>query len=69
LLKLADGGRYTCAQVKRITLHHLQDVLAKVADLRKIERVLREMAAQCPGGRVRKCPVIDGLFDDRSSPA
>ena len=69
LLKLVDGGRYTCAQVKRITVHHLQDVRAKVADLRKIERVLREMAAQCDGGRVPKCPVIDALFDDRSSPA
>jgi MerR family mercuric resistance operon transcriptional regulator len=69
LLKLVDGGRYTCAQVKRITVHHLQGVRDKVADLRRIERVLREMAAQCDGGRVPKCPVIDALFDDRSSPA
>ena len=69
LLRLVDGGRYTCAQVKRITVHHLQDVRAKVADLRKIERVLREMATQCAGGRVPKCPVIDALFDDGSSPA
>lgn len=66
LLKLVDGGRYTCAQVKRITVHHLQGVREKVVDLRKIERVLREMAAQCDGGRVPKCPVIDALFDERS---
>lgn len=25
LLKLVDGGRYTCAQVKRITVHHLDE--------------------------------------------
>jgi MerR family mercuric resistance operon transcriptional regulator len=69
LLKLVDGGRHTCAQVKRITVHHLQRVRAKVTDLRKIERVLREMAAQCDGGRVPKCPVIGALFDDRSKAA
>jgi MerR family mercuric resistance operon transcriptional regulator len=64
LLKLVDGGRYTCAQVKGITIHHLHDIRRKVADLQKIERVLREMAAQCEGGRVPKCPVIDALFED-----
>jgi MerR family mercuric resistance operon transcriptional regulator len=69
LLKLVDGGRYTCAQVKQIIVHHLQGVRAKVADLRKIERVLRDMAAQCDGGRVPNCPVIDALFNNRSSPA
>ena len=63
LLKLVDGGRYTCAQVKRITVHHLDEVRRKVADLRKIERGLAEMAAQCDGGTVPKCPVIDALFD------
>ena len=66
LLKLVDGGRYTCAQVKRITVHHLDEVQRKAADLRKIERVLREMAAQCDGGTVPACPVIDALFDQAS---
>jgi MerR family mercuric resistance operon transcriptional regulator len=69
LLKLVDGGRYTCAQVKRITVHHLDAVQRKVADLRKIERVLREMAAQCDGGTVPQCPVIDALFDQTSDRA
>jgi MerR family mercuric resistance operon transcriptional regulator len=64
LLKLVDGGRYTCAQVKGITIHHLDDVRRKLSDLQKIERVLREMAAQCEGGKVPKCPVIDALFED-----
>jgi len=63
LLKLVDGGRYTCAQVKRITVHHLDEVRRKVVDLRKIERALAEMAAQCEGGTVPKCPVIDALLD------
>jgi MerR family mercuric resistance operon transcriptional regulator len=67
LLRLVDGGRYTCAQVKRITVHHLDEVRGKVADLRKIERVLERMVAQCEGGTVPQCPVIDALFATRES--
>lgn len=63
LLRLVDGGRYTCAQVKRITVRHLDEVRRKVADLRKIERVLARMATQCDGGTVPKCPVVDALFE------
>lgn len=62
LLTLVDEGRYTCAQVKRITVHHLEEVRSKLADLHTIERVLRDMAAQCGAGSVPKCPVIDALF-------
>src|SRR5262249_1573325 len=67
LLRLVDGGRYTCAQVKRITVHHLDEVRRKVADLRKIQGVLEQMAAQCAGGTVPKCPVIDALFHRAST--
>ncbi len=63
LLRLVDGRRYTCAQVKRITLEHLDEIHRKVADLRTIERVLRDMAAECDGGGVPKCAVIDALFE------
>jgi len=65
LLALVDGGRFTCAQVRRLTLHHLDEVRRKVADLRKIERVLAGMAARCDGGTVPECPVIDALFGAR----
>src|SRR5262245_3034842 len=61
LLGLVDGRRYTCAQVKRITVEHLGEIHRKVADLRRIERVLKDMAAQCDGGAVPKCAVIDAL--------
>ena len=64
LLGLVDGRRYTCAQVKRITVEHLEQIHRKVVDLRKIERVLRDMAAQCEGGAVPKCAVIDALFQE-----
>jgi MerR family transcriptional regulator, mercuric resistance operon regulatory protein len=63
LLRLVDGRRYTCAQVKRITIEHLEEIHRKVSDLRTIERVLKDMAAQCDGGAVPRCAVIDALFE------
>src|SRR6266851_6356990 len=62
LLRLVDGGHYTCAQVRAIALEHLDDVRRKAADLRSIERSLSDMAARCVGGRVPRCAVIDALF-------
>ena len=62
LLRLVDGGHYTCAQVRTIALDHLDDVRRKAADLRSIERALADMAARCVGSRVPRCAVIDALF-------
>lgn len=64
LLDLVDGGDYTCAEVKTVTLAHVRDIRDKIDDLRKIERVLGTMAAQCDDGEVPECPVIDALFGE-----
>ena len=63
LLSLVDGKCYTCDEVQALTLDHLADVKKKLADLRRLERVLKNMAAQCSGGKVPKCPIIDALFE------
>jgi MerR family mercuric resistance operon transcriptional regulator len=65
LLRLVDGGHYTCAEVRAITLDHLTDVRRKIADLRRLERTLAEVAGKCRGGKVPDCPVIEALFDPR----
>jgi MerR family mercuric resistance operon transcriptional regulator len=65
LLRLVDGGGYSCAQVKAITLDHLADVRRKIADLRRLERTLADIAGKCRGGRVPDCPIIEALFDPR----
>ncbi len=62
LLRMVDGGSYTCAEVTTLTLDHAVEVRRKVADLRKLERVLKEMAAECDGGEVPDCPIIDTLY-------
>jgi MerR family mercuric resistance operon transcriptional regulator len=61
LLDLVDGGTQTCAEVKERTERHLADVRAKIADLRRIEKVLAATAAQCSGDEVPDCPVLNAL--------
>ena len=67
LLGLVDGGRYTCAEVRTIALDHLTDIRRKLADLRRLERTLSDVAGRCRGGRAPECPLIDALFDTGSS--
>ena len=62
LLRLVDGGEYSCAEVKALTLDHVAEVRRKLADLRKVKRVLEAMAAECEGGEVPQCPIIDALY-------
>ena len=61
LLALVDSGTQTCAEVKTRTELHLADVRAKIADLRRIEKILAETAAQCSGDEAPQCAVLDAL--------
>lgn len=63
LLGLVDGGAWTCAEVKEMTLEHLADVRRKIADLQKLAAILEDMAAQCDGGAVPECPIVDALLE------
>jgi MerR family transcriptional regulator, mercuric resistance operon regulatory protein len=62
LLRLVDGGGYTCAQIEALTRAHVSDIRRKITDLRKLKAVLESMAAQCSGGTVPECPIVDALF-------
>ncbi|GJL67195.1 MAG: Hg(II)-responsive transcriptional regulator [Nitrospirales bacterium] len=64
LMSLVDTGSYTCKQVHELTLVHAKEVREKIEDLRRMERVLVEMADQCSQGNVAQCPIVDSLFDD-----
>ena len=61
LLRLVDRGTQTCAEVKTMTEQHLAEVRTKIADLKQIEKVLAATAAQCSGGEVPECPVLEAL--------
>ena len=62
LLGLVDGGNYTCAEVRTLTLAHLGEVRRRIADLRRLERSLDGMAERCTGEEVPECPIIDALW-------
>jgi MerR family mercuric resistance operon transcriptional regulator len=61
LLGLAAPGKASCADVRAIVAHHLEDIRAKMSDLAKLERTLAKTIARCSGRRVPDCPVLDIL--------
>lgn len=65
LLALVDGGDYSCEDVRNMTLRHLDSVRRRIADLQVMERTLDRMAAECAGGAVPECPIVDRLFAGR----
>lgn len=65
LLRLVDGGNYTCEEVRSLAVAHKASVQRKIADLKKMNAVLTEMVAQCDGGQLPDCPIIDALFELR----
>jgi MerR family transcriptional regulator, mercuric resistance operon regulatory protein len=65
LLNLAEPGKASCAEVRKIASRHLQDIRAKIADLTKLERLLTTTVAQCSGRKAPECPVLDILDAQR----
>ncbi len=62
LLRLADERRRPCAEVRVVAATHLTDVQKKIADLRRMERVLAETVARCATGASSHCALIDALY-------
>lgn len=65
LLGLVDEGGDTCDEVKGIASEHLAEIRRKLSDLRKMERVMKDMLAACDVGEIPDCPIIEALFDAR----
>ena len=60
LLKLEDGTH--CDEAKHLAEHKLRDVQARLADLRRLERILKQLVASCDSacGSVT-CPLMASL--------
>jgi MerR family mercuric resistance operon transcriptional regulator len=58
LLGLVDEG-YTCGEVHDLTLKHLANVRAKIADLRRLEKTLTTISSKCEGGDTPHCPIVE----------
>jgi len=62
LLRLVDGHTHTCAEGRALALEHLGDIRGKIADLKRLERAMTEIAARCTGKPVPDCALVDALF-------
>jgi MerR family mercuric resistance operon transcriptional regulator len=66
LLALRAPEKASCADVREIAAHHLDGIRLKIADLRKLEKLLAKTIAQCSGSEAPDCPVLD-ILDVRRS--
>ena len=66
LLRLGGPEKASCREVREIAEHHLDDIRARINDLRKLERLLTKTVAQCTGTTAPECPVLDILDVQRS---
>ena len=66
LLRLGGPQKASCREVRAIATHHLEDIRAKLGDLRKLERLLAETVARCSGRTAPDCPVLDILDIERA---
>ena len=57
----ADLAEETCAEVRRLAAGHLDEIRAKIADLRAMERVLADAVRRCDAGESTRCPLIEAL--------
>ncbi|MDN3519092.1 helix-turn-helix domain-containing protein [Aquisalimonas lutea] len=62
LLRMTDGGTYTCAEVQALGQEHLDAVRGKIADLRRVENALADLVGRCTGAETPDCSMLEALF-------
>lgn len=62
LLALADHRKRPCAEARGLAATHLEDVRAKIASLKEMERVLRDTVARCGSTKGSHCPLIEAMY-------
>jgi len=67
LLRLGGPEKASCREVRDIAAHHLEDIRAKLGDLRKLERLLDKTVAQCSSKTAPDCPVLEILDIQRTN--
>ena len=66
LLRLGGPEKASCREVREVAAHHLEDIRAKLGDLKKLERLLAKTVARCTGKTAPDCPVLDILDIQRA---
>lgn len=65
LLRLVDERDQPCDEVRSLAASHLADVRTKLADLRTMEAVLKEMVVSCDKDETNDCPLIERMFNEK----
>ena len=61
LLGLADQRPRSCRSAHALAVAHLKDIRARIADLKRMERVLSATVAGCAKGTLPDCPLLAAL--------
>ena len=61
LLRLAAEGQAACADARDLAALHLNDVRTRIADLKRMERVLSATVRACDTGNDAGCPLMATL--------
>jgi len=61
LIALSEPGVEACREVRDMAQDHITSVDAKIADLRRLRRVLKQAVTDCCEGVTVRCPVIEEL--------
>lgn len=66
LLELRGGPEATCADVKAQAEAKIENVEAKIRDLKRIRNALTTLAKTCAGGTAptAECPILDAMEDE-----
>lgn len=66
LLALSEGKKTPCGKVKSVAETHLEDIRCKIADLKAVEKVLKDLVTQCTGKIAPDCPILKSFSFDTS---
>lgn len=64
LIALSEPTVQSCAEVRDMAQEHLTSIDGKIADLQRLQSVLRQTVGDCGDGRQIRCPVIEELGSD-----
>ncbi len=62
LLEMVDRDDICCSDVHDLAVFHINTIRKKISDLKRLEKVLKNMASECSQGNTPDCPIIDALF-------
>ena len=61
LLALYENDQRASSEVKSIARRHLDEIAAKIADLRALEATLGHLVETCSGDDKPNCPILEDL--------